>query len=142
MSEASPQVPKVGVGVLVFKDGKLLLGKRKNSHGEGSYASPGGHLEYMESFEDAVRRETREETGIEIDNIRFLCLTNLKAYAPKHYIDIGFVADWKSGKPELREPECFESWDWYDPDHLPEPLFATIRTYLESLRLQTYYYDN
>ena len=41
---------RVGVGVLVLKDGKALLGKRKNAHGEGQYCWPGGHLEYMESI--------------------------------------------------------------------------------------------
>ena len=43
--------PKVGVGVMVFKDGKILLAKRKGSHGAGEYAFPGGHLEFGESFE-------------------------------------------------------------------------------------------
>ena len=81
--------PKVGVGVMVLKNGKVLIGKRKGAHGAGEWAWPGGHLEYMESFEDCARREVMEETGIEIHNIRFLRLMNLKEYAPKHYVDIG-----------------------------------------------------
>ena len=40
------QKPRVGIGVMIFKDGKVLLGKRKASHGEGEWASPGGHLDY------------------------------------------------------------------------------------------------
>ncbi len=67
--ETSGPKPKVGIGVMILKDGKVLLGKRKGSHGAGQYAFPGGHLEYMESFEDCARRETREECGIEIQNI-------------------------------------------------------------------------
>jgi 8-oxo-dGTP diphosphatase len=63
--------PKVGVGVMVLKNGKVLIGKRKGAHGAGEWAWPGGHLEYMESFEDCARREVMEETGIEIHNIRF-----------------------------------------------------------------------
>jgi 8-oxo-dGTP diphosphatase len=43
-------LPKVGIGVVVVKEGKILLGKRKGSHGNGEYAGPGGHLEYLESF--------------------------------------------------------------------------------------------
>ena len=65
------QRPKVGIGVMIFKDDKILLGKRKGSHGEDEYAFPGGHLEYMESFAGCARREVSEECGIEIDNIRF-----------------------------------------------------------------------
>ena len=48
--------PKVGMGIMILKDGKILLGKRKNSHGSGEYAFPGGHLEYMESFEGCAKR--------------------------------------------------------------------------------------
>jgi len=61
--------PKVGVGIIVIKDNKVLLGKRKNSHGEGSWCFPGGHLEFNESLENCAKREVLEETGIEIKNI-------------------------------------------------------------------------
>jgi len=57
------QRPLVGIAVLVMKDGKLLLGRRKGSHGENEYASPGGHLEHMESFAACATREVMEETG-------------------------------------------------------------------------------
>lgn len=56
--------PKVGVGIMVMKNGKVLLGKRKGSHGTGKYAWPGGHMEHMESFEECAKREVREETEI------------------------------------------------------------------------------
>src|SRR3989344_9365168 len=111
MSEEA-QRPKGGVGVLVFKDGKVLIGKRKGSHGEGEWAWPGGHMEYMESFENCAKREVQEETGMEIENVRFLRLMNLKEYAPKHYVDIGMVADWKSGEPQVSEPDRMLGWEW------------------------------
>jgi len=44
------KVPRVGLGVLIIKDGKVLLGRRKGAHGEGTWAPPGGHLECGESF--------------------------------------------------------------------------------------------
>ncbi len=136
------QRPKVGIGVMVFKDGKVLLGKRKNIHGDGEYAALGGHLEYMESFENCAKRETMEEAGIEIDNIKFLALSNLKKYIPNHYINIGLTADWKSGEPKTMEPEKMEGWNWYDLDNLPEPLFDVIPNYIESIRSQKNYWDN
>lgn len=135
------QITKVGVGVMIVKDGKVLLGKRKGSHGAGQYAWPGGHLEYMESFSDCARREVREETGMEIENIRFLRLLNLKDYAPKHYVDIGLIADWKSGEPQIIEPERIEGWAWYDMDNLPQPLFSTIETYIEAYRTGRNFWD-
>lgn len=134
--------PKVGIGVLIFKEGKILLGKRKGAHGEGVYAGPGGHLEYLESFSECAQRETREEAGIEIENIRFLALTNLQTYAPKHYIDIGIVADWKSGEPMVLEKEKCEGWGWYDPENLPGPVFASVQNYLETLSSGKHYFDS
>jgi len=141
MEDNKEQRPRVGIGVMVIKDGKVLLGKRKSSHGLGEYAFPGGHLEYMESFEGCARRETAEETGMEIGIIRFLCLVNIKQYHPKHYAHIGLVADWKSGNPQVLEPEKLESWDWYDMDNLPQPLFATISIHIEAYKTGKNYFD-
>jgi 8-oxo-dGTP diphosphatase len=126
--------PRVGLGVLVLKNGKLLLGKRRGSHGEGEYASPGGHLEHLEGFAACAAREVREETGCEIANVRFLRVLNVTAYAPKHYVDLAFSADWVSGEPRALEPEKVEAWGWYALDALPSPLFATLPTALEALR--------
>lgn len=134
--------PKVGVGVIVLKDGKVLLGKRKGSHGEAQYAPPGGHMEYMESFADVAKREVKEETGMQIENVRFLRLMNLKAYSPKHYVDIGLLADWKSGQPQVMEPEKCEGWDWYDVDNLPSPLFATVPSYIEAHKTGRNFWDS
>ena len=71
ITENAHQRPNVGVGVMILKDEKVLLGKRKGSHGAGEYAFPGGHLEYLESFSTCAQREVMEECGIEIDQIRF-----------------------------------------------------------------------
>ena len=125
--------PRVGICVLVRKEGKLLLGKRKGSHGENEYASPGGHLEHMESFEDCAKREVLEETGLEIGPIEFLRVLNIRDYAPKHYIDVAFVADWRSGEPTVCEPDKTDGWAWYDLASLPSPLFRTMPTALEAL---------
>lgn len=133
--------PKVGIGVMILKDGKVLLAKRRGSHGAGEYAFPGGHLEYMESFENCARRETREECGIEIQDIRFQFLANVVTYAPKHYVHIGLVAEWKQGEPEVLEPEKADHWDWYALNALPEPLFALCQLACESYQTNKKYFD-
>jgi 8-oxo-dGTP diphosphatase len=133
--------PYVGVGVMIVKDGTVLLGQRRGSHGDGEFAFPGGHLEYMESFEHCAKRETQEECGIEIGNIRFQFLANVKTYAPKHYVHIGLLADWQSGTPEVLEPEASGPWAWYDVDHLPQPLFEMCRLAIESYKTGRDYYD-
>lgn len=134
--------PKVGVGVLVFKDGKVLLGKRISSHGAGEYGGTGGHLEHLESIADCAKRETLEETGLEITNIKFLCLSNVTAYAPKHYVDIAVTADWVSGEPAVMEPEKIEAWDWYDLNNLPQPQLGFLPNYFEALKTGRNYWDS
>lgn len=47
--------PRVGVGVLIFRNGLLLLGKRSGSHGAGDWSAPGGHLEYGETPQQRAR---------------------------------------------------------------------------------------
>ncbi|MBK7862218.1 MAG: NUDIX domain-containing protein [Archangiaceae bacterium] len=136
-----PQRPRVGIGVMVLKGGLVLLGKRRGSHGAGEYAYPGGHVEHLETFEACARREVREETGLEIGAPRFLRVLNTRVYAPKHYIDVAFVADWVSGAPRVLEPDRVESWAWYPLDALPAPLFETIPTALEALRTGRTYWD-
>ncbi len=139
-SQNNSQV-KVGIGVLVFKKGKVLLCKRKQSHGAGEYSGPGGHLEFGETFFECAKRECLEETGIKIKNIRFLCLSHVKKYEGKHYVDVGLLADWKSGKPKVLEPEKAESWNWYSLDKIPKPLFAAEGTYFKALKTGKNFFD-
>lgn len=126
--------PLVGLSVLVVKHGKLLLGKRRGSHGAGEYAAPGGHLEHLESFQTCAAREVLEETGIEIGPLRFLRVLNATQYAPKHYVDLAFVAEWRAGEPEVREPDKVDRWDWYAIDDLPSPLFAMLPSAIAIVR--------
>ncbi len=132
---------KVGVGVFIVKDGKVLLGKRKNAHGENEYGGPGGHLEYGETAEETALREIGEECGIKVKNLNMLCVSDLLTYYPKHYIDIGFSAEWESGEPQVLEPHKLESWNWYDIDNLPENLFECVSEYRESYKTGKKYFS-
>jgi len=120
--------PKVGIGVIVVKDGKVLIGKRKNAHGEGSWGFPGGHLEFNESWEECASRETTEEAGIMIKNIRFATVSNdIFKNEKKHYVTIFMLADYDSGEAKVMEPEKSEQWEWLEWNKLPSPLFIPIR---------------
>lgn len=131
----------VGIGVMIFKKGKVLLARRKGSHGEGEYGFPGGHLEYGESFAQCARRETMEECGVDIHDVRFLFTANILDYMPKHYVHIGLTAQWKSGQPTIKEPDKSESWNWHSLDSLPEPLFKVCRMAFESYSSGNRCYD-
>jgi 8-oxo-dGTP diphosphatase len=127
--------PQVGMGILVMRRGRVLLGRRRGSHGAGYYAAPGGHLEFGESFEAAARREVREETGLEITALRLLSVGNYlfeRADGLRHYVDVDFVCEAPDGEPVLCEPEKCEGWAWYELEQLPEPLFIVTRRMIEA----------
>lgn len=128
----SEQRPKVGVGVAVIRDGKVLVGKRKNAHGEGTWAFPGGHLEYGETLEDCARREVAEETGLKITNIRHADFTNdIFVKEDKHYVTLYLVADCAHGEPEVKEPDKCEGWEWYAWEDIPKPIFLSMEHLIE-----------
>ncbi len=61
-----PRRPMVGVGAVVWRDGAVLLERRGQPPAQGSWALPGGLVDVGEKLEEAVRREVREECGIEV----------------------------------------------------------------------------
>lgn len=124
--------PKIGIGVCIIKNGKVLFGKRKNAHGEGSWCFPGGHLECDENIEDCARREVLEETGLSIKNIRFGPYTNdIFKKENKHYVTLFVIADYDSGELKVMEPEKCERWSWFKWEELPEPLFLPNQNLLK-----------
>lgn len=130
--------PQVGVGAMIMRDGKVLLGRRKGAHGAGTYAWCGGHLEFGETLEACAIREVREETGLVVTSLRLLCVSNIVAYN-KHYIDFEFVAEVAPGEPQVLEPDRIESWGWYSLDNLPSPLFKAGELALHSYRTGRFY---
>lgn len=125
--------PKVGIGVFIFKEGKFLMGQRRGSHGEGSWTVPGGHLEFGETWEETAIREVKEETGLEIKNIRFGAVTNdYFSIENKHYVTIWMLSDWSGGEPTVLEPDKYIEQDWFDFEHLPNPLFLPWEQLLKS----------
>lgn len=132
---------KACVGVMVFKDGKVLMGKRKGAHGEGEYSFTGGHLEFGESFFECAKRETKEESGIEIKNIKFLCIANYLKHENRQDILLGVTADWGSGVEEVMEPHKCEDWGWYSLDDLPSPIFYPSQVLINSYKEGVNFYD-
>ncbi len=123
--------PQIGVGVLIFRNGKLLLGRRKGSHGAGDWSAPGGHLEFGESPEACARRETWEETQLELGTLQHgAFVSDLFPEVNKHYITLLMIAQHASGEPQLMEAEKCEGWQWFAPEALPQQLFAPLKTWI------------
>jgi ADP-ribose pyrophosphatase YjhB (NUDIX family) len=75
------------VGVVVIRGGKVLLGLRRGSHGAGTWALPGGHLEWGETVENCARREVKEETGLDLGLVgQGPYTSDVMATEGKHYV--------------------------------------------------------
>jgi len=130
-------IPRIGVACLVIKDGKILLGKRKNAHGEGTWATPGGHLQFGEKIAACAIRELAEETGLVAQNTQPLdFVENFLEGGAKHYITFFMRVEIDDDEPQLLEPEKCEGWQWFFQEQLPSPLFETISTYLKKRALE------
>ncbi|MBI3627839.1 MAG: NUDIX domain-containing protein [Candidatus Sungbacteria bacterium] len=115
--------PKVGIGIIVKRGNKILLGERLSNHGAGTFEIPGGHLEFGETFEEAAKREVLEETGLQDITLCGVVSIGNDILYDKHYVSIGLLAECHSGESYDAEPEHSRNWRWYALDKLPVPVF-------------------
>jgi 8-oxo-dGTP diphosphatase len=130
MCKHEEKTPRVGVSVIIVRDGKVLMGKRKGSHGSGTWSFPGGHLEYNEHLFVCAAREVFEETGMSlVKGMQGPFTSDHFKEEDLHYITLYIEAE-AVGEPELREPDKFEKWEWFPTDSLPSPLFLCVQNLL------------
>jgi len=130
---------KLVVYVLLERDDKIILGKRKNAFGAGHYSMPAGHIEEGETVIGCAKRELFEETGIDAGEFEFKCVRLLKPYEidgvkADQYVAFCVMAKNWSGEPKTMEPEKNEGWKWFSIDELPEPLFPPIKMLFECIK--------
>jgi 8-oxo-dGTP diphosphatase len=116
---------RVGV-IIVRADDKVLLGQRKGSHGAGHWGFPGGHPEPGEDFFACAKRETLEETGLELRQLYLGPVTrDLFAEKNRIYMTQFIIARYASGEPAVKEPDKCAQWQWFAWSDL-----ATLRPHL------------
>lgn len=135
--------PMIGVGVIVRKDNKILIGKRLCQHAYGLYQCPGGHLEQFEDFSKCAKRELYEEVGnITVTTPKLWTVTNtMFKDENKHYVVVFMVCDWIHGEPANPEPEKLKKWEWAEWYNLPRPLMPGLN-YLLKRNLNPFVIDN
>ena len=135
MSHKNVIRPTIGVGVLVWRDKQLLLGKRPADKQAESpdfcWQFPGGHLENNESVTECAVREVLEETSLKVKSLRHLGFTNNTfVMVQRQYITLLVSCDYKSGVAQRMELDKCERWQLLDYKKLPEPGFKPISRFM------------
>lgn len=108
--------PRISPCIIVaVRHQKRILLANHARHRSGMYTVIAGFLEVGETLEQCVAREVKEETGIDVHNIRY---AGSQPWAFPSNIMVGFFADYKSGDIKVDEMELSHA-EWFDREHLP-----------------------
>jgi len=124
LSRQYPKRPVVGVGAIILEGDKILLEKRKNMPSKGKWSVPGGLVELGESVENAVVREVKEETGLDVYAPRLVDVVTYVSMGERgavmyHYVIIDYLVSVKGGKAKAAS----------DADALKWVLFNEVEEY-------------
>jgi len=133
---------RAGVGIMILKDNKVLLGRRNSDPikasselgGSSCWTFPGGKIHFGERIQESAKRELKEETGIKAKKLKVVSIGN-EVVKDAHFVTIGFLCEDFEGEPEVMEPDEIVEWKWFPLDKIPNPIFPP------SLKLLKNYVD-
>ena len=123
----SAPFPRAGCGAAIVRDGRIFLVLRRRPPEAGAWSLPGGKVDFLERVEDAIIREVREETGVQIVLTRPLLVSQLIGADGQHWVSPVYLATIVTGEPENREPEKAAAVAWFAMDDLPKNLAQAAR---------------
>jgi ADP-ribose pyrophosphatase YjhB (NUDIX family) len=116
-----PKRPFLAVSAAIIRDGKVLIVRRARKPALNLYTLPGGAVELGESLVDAVIREAREETSLDIDPValaghREVIMRDKEGRIERHFVILSFASRWLKGEPILNSE--LDDARWVDPGEL------------------------
>jgi mutator protein MutT len=125
---------KVGTGIILIKDNKILLGKRKNTEvGSGTWGLPGGRVDFGEKAENTAIREVKEETNFNVEEITFLTYSD-DVYENEHWVTLFYITSHFTGVLENKEIDKCEEWKWFDINKMPKNCFSAIKEVISNYK--------
>ena len=125
--------PIVGVaGVLLNERSEILLGRRKNGSYAGMWCIPCGYLEYHEDIRDGLRREFREETGLDIEVTDIVTAQSNFHDSENHTVGIWFRVQAMGGT--TRAGDDLDMLKFFDLNEIPEMAFPTDMEVMKMLK--------
>jgi ADP-ribose pyrophosphatase YjhB (NUDIX family) len=115
--------PRVGTAVIVINnEGKVLLAKRNSKSGNGKLSVPGGKLDMEEDINDCMKRELREETGLDLFVLTIPLVTRNLTDMGNHYVCFWGLSFFRGDEPSLEhveydkngQPKTQDKWTFYD----------------------------
>ena len=116
-----PQRPFLAVSAAIVRDGKVLIVRRARKPAINLYTLPGGAVEVGEQLIDAVVREVREETSLDIEPVAFAghreaIVRDKEGRVERHFVILSFASRWLKGEPSLNHE--LDDARWIDPPEL------------------------
>jgi ADP-ribose pyrophosphatase YjhB (NUDIX family) len=110
-----PTRPYLAVSAAIFRDGRVLIVRRARPPAHGLYTLPGGGVELGETLEQAVIREVREETALEIAPLELVgfrqaIARDVVGRVERHFVILPFAARWVQGEVLLNEELAEARW--------------------------------
>ena len=129
---------KVGIGVMIIKDNRILLGHRiaggKDTGGifePDSWCLPGGKQEYDETIFECAKREVKEETNLDVWNLEvFSAVDDIQPH--KHFVTIQMITKDYTGHLEIMEPKKQDEWKWFSLERLPEKIYSPSKKFIDA----------
>jgi len=114
-SRIYPTRPYLAVSAAIFRDGRVLIVRRAQPPARGVFTLPGGGVELGETLEQAVIREVREETALEIEPLKLagyrqMIARDAAGLVERHFVILPFAARWIAGEVALNDELAEAKW--------------------------------